>query len=181
MNLLLPLLVLLGSFCLSAVSGSVAGTVTNTSAARLNSTTTTTAKTMTVTNATQKSVKTTAHPDETSKITTITSKTTPAAQPTITTQTIKPIVPASTKHSPTESGTHKTIAVPVTKPSSALVTTITEVSAVQGNSLGFSASSFIGGIVLTLGLLAFGYIGCRIYHTKRGVQYRTIDEHDAII
>lgn len=82
------------------------------------------AKTMTVTNATQKSVKTTAHPDETSKITTIASKTTPAAQPTIATQTIKPIVPASTKHSPTESGTHKTIAVPVTKPSSALVTSM---------------------------------------------------------
>ncbi|XP_015670198.1 porimin [Protobothrops mucrosquamatus] len=182
MNLLLPLLVLLGPFCLSAVSGSVQKTVNSTSAAHLNSSTisnsSTTAKTMTVTNATQKSVKTTAHPDVTSKITTITNKTTPAAQPTIAAQTVKPIVPASTKHSPTESGTHKTIAVPVTKPSPALVT---KVSAVEGNSPGFSAGSFIGGIVLTLGLLAFGYIGCRIYHTKRGVQYRTIDEHDAII
>uniref|UniRef100_A0A8C5S3Z4 Porimin n=1 Tax=Laticauda laticaudata TaxID=8630 RepID=A0A8C5S3Z4_LATLA len=133
---------------------------------------------MTITSTTQKSVKTTAHPEVTSKIPAITSKTIPAAQSTIASKTDKPIQPASTKHSPTESGTHKTTAVPVTKPTSALVT---EASAIQGNPSGFSAGSFIGGIVLTLGLLAFGYIGCRFYHTKRGVQYRTIDEHDAII
>ncbi|ETE59189.1 Porimin [Ophiophagus hannah] len=126
---------------------------------------------MTVTNTTQKSVKTTAHPEVTSKIPAITNKTIPAAQSTIASKTDKPIQPASTKHSPTESGTHKTTAVPVTKPSSTLVT---EASAIQGNPSGFSAGSFIGGIVLTLGLLAFGYIGCRFYHTKRGVQYRTI-------
>ncbi|XP_074840784.1 porimin [Carettochelys insculpta] len=45
----------------------------------------------------------------------------------------------------------------------------------------FDVGSFVGGIVLTLGLLAFLYIGCKTYHSRRGVQYRTIDEHDAII
>ncbi|XP_070798986.1 porimin [Pituophis catenifer annectens] len=176
---LLPWLVLLAPFCLS---GFIQGTDVNTTAVHLNSSTisnsSATAKTMTVTNATQKSVKTTAHPEVTSKIQTITNKTIPAAQSTVASQTDKPTLPGSTKHSPTESGTQKTAAVPVTKPSSALVT---EASPIQGKSSGFSASSFIGGIVLTLGLLAFGYIGCRFYHTKRGVQYRTIDEHDAII
>lgn len=77
---------------------------------------------MTVINATQKSANTTAHPEVTSKIQTITNKTIPAAQSTVASKTDKPILPGSTKHSPTESGTKKTAAVPVTKPSSALVT-----------------------------------------------------------
>ncbi|XP_044298185.1 porimin [Varanus komodoensis] len=61
------------------------------------------------------------------------------------------------------------------------VTVTPKAVAPQAAPSGFSAGSFIGGIVLTLGLLAIGYIGCRAYHAKRGVQYRTIDEHDAII
>ncbi|XP_063160805.1 porimin [Candoia aspera] len=183
MNLLLLLLTLLPPFCLSGISGNLKENVTHTPTVHLNSSpishASTTAKTITVTNVTQKSTNTTVHPDVTSKITTITSKTITAANTTHAIQTVKSMLPASTKHSPTESGLHnKTIAVPVTRPPSALVT---EVSAVQGTPSGFSAGSFIGGIVLTLGLLAIGYIGCRIYHTKRGVQYRTIDEHDAII
>ncbi|XP_053241672.1 porimin [Podarcis raffonei] len=64
---------------------------------------------------------------------------------------------------------------------SASVTVTPKGAAAQVSSSGFSAGSFIGGIVLTLGLLAVGYVGCRTYHAKRGVQYRTIDEHDAII
>ncbi|XP_070605791.1 porimin [Erythrolamprus reginae] len=174
---LLPWLVLLAPFCFS---GSMQGNVTDTPPVHLNSSTisnsSTTATTMTVTSATQKSVKTTPHPEVTSKIATVTNKTIPAAKSTIATQTDKPILP--TKPSPAEPVTHKTTAVPVTKPSSAVVT---EASAIQGNPSGFSPGSFIGGIVLTLGLLAVGYVGCRFYHTKRGVQYRTIDEHDAII
>ncbi|KAM4796116.1 porimin [Rhinophrynus dorsalis] len=46
---------------------------------------------------------------------------------------------------------------------------------------GFDLGSFIGGIVLTLGLLATVYFGCRFYNSRRGVRYRTIDEHEAII
>ncbi|XP_075448537.1 porimin [Ascaphus truei] len=46
---------------------------------------------------------------------------------------------------------------------------------------GFDLGSFIGGIVLALGLLAVLYFGCKFYNSKRGVRYRTIDEHEAII
>ncbi|XP_034864691.1 porimin [Mirounga leonina] len=45
----------------------------------------------------------------------------------------------------------------------------------------FDIGSFLGGIVLTLGVLSILYIGCRTYYSRRGIRYRTIDEHDAII
>nr|CAI9691610.1 unnamed protein product [Rangifer tarandus platyrhynchus] len=45
----------------------------------------------------------------------------------------------------------------------------------------FDTGSFVGGIVLTLGVLSFLYIGCKVYYSRRGIRYRTIDEHDAII
>ncbi|XP_062950904.1 porimin [Cynocephalus volans] len=45
----------------------------------------------------------------------------------------------------------------------------------------FDIGSFVGGIVLTLGVLSILYIGCKMYYSRRGIQYRTIDEHDAII
>lgn len=51
----------------------------------------------------------------------------------------------------------------------------------QSKSSKFDAGSFVGGIVLTLGILIVLYLGCKFYASKRGVQYRTIDEHEAII
>ncbi|KAM9659222.1 porimin isoform 1-T1 [Trichechus inunguis] len=45
----------------------------------------------------------------------------------------------------------------------------------------FDTGSFVGGIVLTLGVLSILYIGCKTYYSRRGIRYRTIDEHDAII
>uniref|UniRef100_A0A452TW25 Transmembrane protein 123 n=2 Tax=Ursus TaxID=9639 RepID=A0A452TW25_URSMA len=45
----------------------------------------------------------------------------------------------------------------------------------------FDIGSFLGGIVSTLGVLSILYIGCRTYYSRRGIRYRTIDEHDAII
>ncbi|XP_072706746.1 porimin isoform X1 [Ciconia boyciana] len=39
----------------------------------------------------------------------------------------------------------------------------------------FDVGSFVGGIVLTLGALVILYIGCKTYHSRRGIQYRTID------
>uniref|UniRef100_A0A2K6EJJ1 Transmembrane protein 123 n=2 Tax=Propithecus coquereli TaxID=379532 RepID=A0A2K6EJJ1_PROCO len=45
----------------------------------------------------------------------------------------------------------------------------------------FDTGSFVGGIVLTLGVLSILYIGCKMYYSRRGIRYRTIDEHDAII
>uniref|UniRef100_A0A8U7M4E5 Transmembrane protein 123 n=1 Tax=Corvus moneduloides TaxID=1196302 RepID=A0A8U7M4E5_CORMO len=53
--------------------------------------------------------------------------------------------------------------------------------AVVANTSRFDVGSFVGGIVLTLGVLVILYIGCKTYHSRRGIQYRTIDEHDAII
>ncbi|NXX86778.1 PORIM protein, partial [Urocolius indicus] len=38
----------------------------------------------------------------------------------------------------------------------------------------FDAGSFVGGIVLTLGALVFLYIACKTYHSRRGIQYRTM-------
>ncbi|XP_038252190.1 porimin isoform X2 [Dermochelys coriacea] len=54
-------------------------------------------------------------------------------------------------------------------------------AAVLSRTSRFDVGSFFGGIVLTLGMLAILYVGCKTYHSRRGVQYRTIDEHDAII
>ncbi|XP_029812029.1 porimin isoform X2 [Suricata suricatta] len=45
----------------------------------------------------------------------------------------------------------------------------------------FDIGSFLGGIVLTLGILSILYFGCKTYYSRRGIRYRTIDEHDAII
>ncbi|EFB17311.1 hypothetical protein PANDA_010997, partial [Ailuropoda melanoleuca] len=38
----------------------------------------------------------------------------------------------------------------------------------------FDTGSFLGGIVLTLGVLSLLYIGCRTYYSRRGVRYRTM-------
>ncbi|KAF4008818.1 hypothetical protein G4228_000193 [Cervus hanglu yarkandensis] len=38
----------------------------------------------------------------------------------------------------------------------------------------FDTGSFVGGIVLTLGVLSFLYIGCKVYYSRRGIRYRTM-------
>lgn len=38
----------------------------------------------------------------------------------------------------------------------------------------FDVGSFVGGILLTLGVLVILYIGCKTYHSRRGIQYRTM-------
>uniref|UniRef100_A0A8C5Q8T1 Transmembrane protein 123 n=1 Tax=Leptobrachium leishanense TaxID=445787 RepID=A0A8C5Q8T1_9ANUR len=64
---------------------------------------------------------------------------------------------------------------------SSTMTTGSTASAAIKSTKGFDLGSFIGGIVLTLSLLAVAYFGCRFYSSRRGVRYRTIDEHEAII
>ncbi|XP_059961300.1 porimin [Mesoplodon densirostris] len=68
----------------------------------------------------------------------------------------------------------------VTSVSSSVTITATIVSKENKGSK-FDTGSFVGGIVLTLGVLSFLYIGCKMYYSRRGIRYRTIDEHDAII
>uniref|UniRef100_A0A8C9LX56 Transmembrane protein 123 n=1 Tax=Piliocolobus tephrosceles TaxID=591936 RepID=A0A8C9LX56_9PRIM len=63
--------------------------------------------------------------------------------------------------------------------SSVTITTTMHSEAKKGSK--FDTGSFVGGIVLTLGVLSILYIGCKMYYSRRGIRYRTIDEHDAII
>ncbi|XP_064361159.1 porimin isoform X2 [Dromaius novaehollandiae] len=65
--------------------------------------------------------------------------------------------------------------------SSASVTAAPKSEAVIAKTSGFHVGSFIGGIGLTLGILLLLYLGCKTYRSRTGIQYRTIDEHDAII
>ncbi|XP_066476911.1 porimin [Tiliqua scincoides] len=105
-------------------------------------------------------------------VTNSTNTTTPSAVPTNKTTN------ATTAKPTTLSAVTKATSKTVPSPSA---TATPKATAAQIKASGFSVGSFIGGIVLTLVVLAIGYIGCRTYHAKRGVQYRTIDEHDAII
>ncbi|XP_019487812.1 PREDICTED: uncharacterized protein LOC109376361 [Hipposideros armiger] len=61
------------------------------------------------------------------------------------------------------------------------VTITATVNSKENKGSKFDIGSFVGGIALTLGLLSVLYIGCKTYYSRRGIRYRTIDEHDAII
>ncbi|NXE51504.1 PORIM protein, partial [Casuarius casuarius] len=58
--------------------------------------------------------------------------------------------------------------------SSASVTAAPKSEAVIAKTSRFDVGSFVGGIMLTLGILAILYIGCKTYHSRRGIQYRTM-------
>ncbi|XP_045674213.1 porimin [Phyllostomus hastatus] len=68
----------------------------------------------------------------------------------------------------------------VTSVSSSVTITAT-INSKENKGSKFDIGSFVGGIALTLGILSVLYIGCKVYYSRRGIQYRTIDEHDAII
>ncbi|XP_013366475.1 PREDICTED: porimin [Chinchilla lanigera] len=118
------------------------------------------------------------------------------AGPTKSTATSKMATPGvSTSAAPTTSKStpkatsmsQNTSRVPVpaaTTTHGSLVTSPTITTAVHSQESGgsrFDPGSFVGGIVLTLGVLSVLYIGCKMYYSRRGIRYRTIDEHDAII
>ncbi|NXR60500.1 PORIM protein, partial [Rhadina sibilatrix] len=98
-------------------------------------------------------------------------------QPTNTSQTTTPTTAASPVTLPQANAT----VVTTSKTSSTSVTATSKSEAVVVKTSRFDVGSFVGGIVLTLGVLVILYIGCKTYHSRRGIQYRTIDEHDAII
>ncbi|XP_075402637.1 porimin [Tenrec ecaudatus] len=99
--------------------------------------------------------------------------------------------PASTKPAPQTSVSQNTSkiatsAVTTTHNSSvtsasSLVTSASTINSKENRGSKFDIGSFVGGIVLTLGVLSILYIGCKTYYSRRGIRYRTIDEHDAII
>uniref|UniRef100_A0A8B9PMZ8 Transmembrane protein 123 n=1 Tax=Apteryx owenii TaxID=8824 RepID=A0A8B9PMZ8_APTOW len=106
-----------------------------------------------------------------------TNSTTSAPSTTQSSKTSKTIV-STTVSSVTSSQLN--ITVTTSKFSSASVTAAPKSEVIVKTSR-FDVGSFVGGIVLTLGILVILYIGCKTYHSRRGIQYRTIDEHDAII
>ncbi|OXB57868.1 hypothetical protein ASZ78_016442 [Callipepla squamata] len=73
------------------------------------------------------------------------------------------------------------VTVTTSKISSTSVTATSKSETVVAKASRFDVGSFVGGIVLTLCVLVILYVGCKTYHSRRGIQYRTIDEHDAII
>ncbi|XP_056342522.1 porimin [Oenanthe melanoleuca] len=97
-------------------------------------------------------------------------------QPSKTSQRVTP-----TTASPVTSPQANITVVTPSKTASTSVTATSKSEAVVVKTSRFDVGSFVGGIVLTLGVLVILYIGCKTYHSRRGIQYRTIDEHDAII
>ncbi|KAM7338090.1 hypothetical protein ACRRTK_004209 [Alexandromys fortis] len=104
---------------------------------------------------------------------------TPGVSPHVTSTASKSTPKASTSPKSTQ-----TAASMMTTGHNSLKTSITITATVHSDkSKGskFDTGSFVGGIVLTLGVLSILYIGCKVYYSRRGIRYRSIDEHDAII
>ncbi|XP_009887705.1 PREDICTED: LOW QUALITY PROTEIN: porimin [Charadrius vociferus] len=118
----------------------------------------------------------TTHLTSSSQPTNTTMSVTLTTQPTKISQTTR----STTASSVTSSQLNITV-VTTSKISFTSVTATSKSEAGIAKTSRFDVGSFVGGIVLTLGVLVILYIGCKTYHSRRGIQYRTIDEHDAII
>ncbi|KAK1336264.1 hypothetical protein QTO34_004069 [Cnephaeus nilssonii] len=57
---------------------------------------------------------------------------------------------------------------------SSSVTITATINSKENKGSKFDIGSFVGGIALTLGLLSILYVGCRMYYSRRGIQYRTM-------
>ncbi|NXE89995.1 PORIM protein, partial [Menura novaehollandiae] len=90
-------------------------------------------------------------------------------QPTKASQTVT----STTASSLTSSQANITV-VTTSKSSSTSVTATSKSETVVAKTSRFDVGSFVGGIVLTLGVLVILYIGCKTYHSRRGIQYRTM-------
>ncbi|NXH62390.1 PORIM protein, partial [Rhabdornis inornatus] len=110
----------------------------------------------------------TAHLTSTSQPNTTTPSVIPTTQPTKTSQTVTP-----TTASPVTSQANITV-VTTSKTSSASVTATSKSETVIVKTSRFDVGSFVGGIVLTLGVLVILYVGCKTYHSRRGIRYRTM-------
>ncbi|KAM6173813.1 porimin isoform 2-T2 [Erethizon dorsatum] len=109
---------------------------------------------------------------------TVTSKMATPGVSTSTTPTTSKSTPKATSISQNIS---QTSTPTMTTTHNSLVTSLTTVHSKENRGSKFDTGSFVGGIVLTLGVLSILYIGCKMYYSRRGIRYRTIDEHDAII
>ncbi|NXV08394.1 PORIM protein, partial [Cettia cetti] len=111
----------------------------------------------------------TTHLTSTSQPNTTTTSVILTTQPTKTSQTAAP-----TTASPLTSPQANITVVTTSKTSSTSVTATSKSEAVIVKTSRFDVGSFVGGIVLTLGVLVILYIGCKTYHSRRGIQYRTM-------
>ncbi|KFV39790.1 Porimin, partial [Gavia stellata] len=105
----------------------------------------------------------------TSQPTNTTMPVTLTAQPNKTSQTTR----STTASSVTSSQLNITV-VTTSKISFTSVTATSKSEAIVAKTSRFDVGSFVGGIVLTLGVLVILYIGCKTYHSRRGIQYRTM-------
>ncbi|NXP44051.1 PORIM protein, partial [Heliornis fulica] len=111
----------------------------------------------------------TTHLTTTSQPTHTTTSVTPTTQPTKTSQAT-----ASTTVSLVTSSQFNTTVVTTSKIAFTSVTATSKSEAAVAKNSRFDVGSFVGGIVLTLGVLVILYIGCKTYHSRRGIQYRTM-------
>ncbi|KFP61817.1 Porimin, partial [Cariama cristata] len=103
---------------------------------------------------------------------------TSTSQPTNTsmpvTVTTQPTKTNQTTRSTTATSIISSQVVTTSKISFTSVTATSKSEAVVAKTSRFDVGSFVGGIVLTLGVLVILYIGCKTYHSRRGIQYRTM-------
>uniref|UniRef100_A0A4X2L846 Transmembrane protein 123 n=2 Tax=Vombatus ursinus TaxID=29139 RepID=A0A4X2L846_VOMUR len=126
------------------------------------------------TNTSASSNKTTEAPQVTTRLPT------PAANSTVTPVATTRSSPQSTTAHSTSKSSAATASNSTMTTTAALATATANINALMNKGSKFDIGSFVGGIVLTLGVLSILYIGCKTYYS-RGIRYRTIDEHDAII
>nr|XP_045002233.1 porimin [Jaculus jaculus] len=112
------------------------------------------------------------------KPTTISKMSTPGVSTNMTSTALKS-TPNATSVSPNVTQTSTSL---VTTAHNSLLTSLTTaIHSKESKGSKFDTGSFVGGIVLTLGVLSILYVGCKVYYSRRGIRYRSIDEHDAII
>ncbi|NXL27999.1 PORIM protein, partial [Glaucidium brasilianum] len=111
----------------------------------------------------------TTHLTTTSQPTSATMSVTLMTQTTKTSQTTR-----STTAPPVTSSQLNITVMTTSKISFTSVTAASTTEAVIAKTSRFDVGSFVGGIVLTLGVLVILYIGCKTYHARRGIQYRTM-------
>uniref|UniRef100_A0A8C9FM95 Porimin n=1 Tax=Pavo cristatus TaxID=9049 RepID=A0A8C9FM95_PAVCR len=107
------------------------------------------------------------HPTNASHPTSTTAHVTVPPRPTETNQTR-----STTASSVTSSQVNVTVTT--SKISFTSVTATSKSETVIARASRFDVGSFVGGIVLTLCVLVILYIGCKTYHSRRGIQYRAM-------
>ncbi|XP_039600262.1 porimin [Polypterus senegalus] len=104
--------------------------------------------------------------------------------PTTSSSTVKNITStASTGKTSLQTTAIKNVTSVSTSANTRSTTTNTSSAGTASSHIGsrFDGGSFIGGILLTLGMTTLLFLAYKFSYARREVQYRTLDEHDAII